>query len=54
VGKDYASRGFAAFEAGTLEVTNPSKPGAWACAVRLVREDTGQETAVVPLGKVEV
>ena len=50
----YRTAGFVAFAAGALEAAVPVGPGAWACAVRFVRRDTGQETAVVPLGIVEV
>ena len=50
----YATAGFVAFVAGALEARVPVERGAWAVAVRFVRWDTGQETAVVPLGVVDV
>jgi hypothetical protein len=52
--KDYRTQRFVAFAAGSLESTVPVEPGAYACAIRFVREATGQETALVPLGLMEV
>ena len=52
--KEYRTRGFVAFAAGSLEAVVPVEAGAWALAVRFVRAETGQETAVVPIGKVVV
>ncbi|RYG26564.1 hypothetical protein EON82_02830 [bacterium] len=50
----YVSRGFFAFAPGSLEATVECPPGAYACAIRFVRAATGQETAIVALGVVEV
>lgn len=44
----YASRGFVAFDGAPVEVA--VAPGAYACAYRFVRPETGQETALVELG----
>ena len=52
--KEYTSRGFVSFTGGSLAVAVPCGVGAWACAFRFVRWDTGQETAFVPLGTVTV
>ena len=52
--KEYTSRGFVAFAGGSRAVAVPCAVGAWACAFRFVRWDTGQETALVPLGTVVV
>ena len=52
--KEYTSRGFVSFTGGSLAVEVPCGVGAWACAFRFVRGDTGQETAFVPLGTVTV
>ena len=52
--KAYTSRGFVHFAGGALAVPLEAPPGAYACAIRFVREATGQETAIVPLGKVVV
>ena len=54
VADKYRTRRFVAFAPGTLAAEVACKPGAYACAIRFVREATGQETAVVPLGKVTV
>lgn len=45
----YVSRGFVAF-AGAETVEVALEPGAWACAFRFVRPETGEETALVELG----
>ena len=50
--KGYRTRGFFAFAAGSPAVAVPCEVGAWACAVRFVREATGQETGIVPIGRV--
>jgi hypothetical protein len=50
--KEYKSRGFVAFAGEPVSI--PCEPGPYACAIRFVRTDTGQETAIVPLGKVVV
>lgn len=52
--KEYRTRGFVAFAPGRLTADLPLGKGAWALAVRFVRASSGQETAVVPLGKVVV
>lgn len=49
--KEYKSRGFVGFAPGALEADVPCAPGAYACAIRFVRAETGQETALVPIGK---
>ena len=48
----YRTQAFVAF-AGEL-VRVPARVGAWACAIRFVRADTGQASAVLPLGVIEV
>lgn len=50
--RDYRTLAFVEFAGGPVSV--PAAPGAYACAVRFVRADTGQESATVPLGTVEV
>ena len=52
--KGYRTREFVAFAAGALSVAVPCEPGAYAGALRFVRWDTGQETGIVPLGRVVV
>ena len=52
--KEYRSQRFVAFAPGGLEAEVAVGTGVWACAVRFVRQATGQETAVVPLGIVEI
>ena len=50
--RDYRTRAFVAFAGRPFAL--PVAPGAYACAIRFVRAATGQATAVVPLGTVEV
>ena len=50
----YRTRAFAPFAAGALTRDVPCEPGAWACAVRFVREATGQEVGLVEIGVVAV
>ena len=52
--KEYRTRAFVAFADGSLAATVPLPQGSWACAVRFVREATGQEAAIVEIGVVEV
>ena len=52
--KDYRTRAFVPFAAGVLTARVPCGRGAWACAVRFVREDSGQEGGVVEIGVVTV
>lgn len=52
--KGYRTQGFVAFAAGALTAEVPCEPGAYAGAIRFVRAATGQETALVPIGKVIV
>lgn len=54
VAKSYVSKGFVAFAPGTREATVPVPPGVYACAVRFIRVASGQEAAILPLGKVVV
>ena len=50
--KAYRTRAFASFAAGALAARVPVEGGAWACAARFVREDTGQEVGIVEIGTV--
>jgi hypothetical protein len=50
----FRSRGFAAFAGSSLSVDVPARPGRHACAARFVLVGTGQSSALVRLGVVEV
>ena len=52
--KAYRTRAFASFAAGALTARVPVEGGAWACAARFVREDSGQEVGIVEIGTVVV
>ena len=52
--KAYRTRAFVRFEGDVREASVAVEPGAWACAVRFVREATGQMGALVELGVVTV
>lgn len=52
--RNYRSLGFVAFSPGELSASVPADPGAYGCAVRFVRVATGQESAVMGLGVVEL
>ena len=52
--KAYRTRAFASFAAGALTARVPVERGAWACAARFVREDSGQEVGIVEIGTVVV
>ena len=52
LGDKYASAGFVAFDGEPFAV--PLIPRATACAYRFVRASAGEETALAPLGVVEV
>ena len=51
---EYRTRGFVAFESGATEAVLPCAPGAYACAIRFVRADSGQASPLLPLGTVVV
>ena len=50
--RDYRTARYVAFAGEPVHV--PARPGAYACGVRFVRAATGQATAMIPLGMVEV
>ena len=52
VPKAYRTAAFVAFTNEPFDL--PVEPGVYACAIRFVREATGQETQIVPIGKVAV
>lgn len=52
VAKAYRTAAFVAFTNEPFEL--PVEAGVYACAMRFVREATGQETQIVPIGKVQV
>lgn len=52
--RDYRTASFAAFAPGALSASIPADPGAYACAVRFVRVATGQESALIEIGAVEL
>ncbi len=47
--KKYLSRGFATFATGSLSAEVTVTPGVYACAIRYVNANTGQQTEIVPL-----
>lgn len=52
--RDWTSKGFLTFAAGTLTQSVARPRGAWAVAYRFVEAATGRETAMAVIGKITV